>query len=169
MTTTTDLEATAQQEAQRVFGILAHVRTVESAEMGWVAAVVFGEAVTHGSIQWSIFGGTSHEDALDRCVKALAFSPSLDGTPSRAMIERHFTEHGGHWLVSRVRHNGAYRPMVLRMSFDPHGTRYVWLRATIPGTDYGGVWGEEPFRSMTGSKFTPLTADGEACECGRGR
>lgn len=75
--------------------------------------------------------------------------------PTREEVERHLQEHGGFWLVSRVRHGDEWRPTVLLVSSDGD-----WLRASIPGVDFGTKWDDDPFRLMEGAEWTPLTREG---------
>ena len=75
--------------------------------------------------------------------------------PTREEVERHVQEHGGFWMVSRVRCGAEWRPMVLLVSSDAR-----WLRASIPGVDFGAMWDDDPFRLMAGATWTPLTREG---------
>lgn len=89
-------------------------------------------------------------------LRAIALGSTVP--PTRDEVRRHHVEHNGYWLVSRVREGratGSWRPMVLRILDSDLGPI-----ATIPGTDYGGTWGDDPWRLMQGATWTPLDADG---------
>jgi hypothetical protein len=83
--------------------------------------------------------------------------------PTRQAIQEHHAAHGGHWLVSAVNNAGTMdrepdlRPMVLRLIDTGDG----FIRATIPGTDYGGRWQDaDPWRLMPDASWTRLDAAG---------
>lgn len=92
--------------------------------------------------------------------------PPRPPAPSLDDVERHELDHDGYWFVSRMttsRPGGEQdtRPAVLRMRVDTGG-RYPRLVACLPGLDVGGFIGEgrDPWASMRGATFIPLSADG---------
>lgn len=115
------------------------------------------------SVQWA--DGQSPHALIDEARRerdeARAILEGRTTPPTREEVDRHFVEHGGRWLVSRVQVRTCVLDETVTM---PLALLVVnagrWVHASIPGTDFGGRWDDDPFRLMDGATWIPLSADG---------